>query len=421
MERIRKLVAQLQISVRDDESDYFRTMDYFLILGGIQLLSKNPVHQVLFLCYRMLMTVQFSVWFDRVYVAYSEWNSTSELIGVISFLLGLVMIVVRAIIIRLYLEDIYAARKYLGAQLNGLRMSESRIQSYRLLRRIGLVLEYTFFADQILFYAFGIYQDKQYTVPDNLSRLGWQMKLLFNIIISTNHFVFSSVYATILTVQNTLLMGIGAELDVILAQCDGIMARVDEKLKNAVDRDGDQRMLYDVRGSRAEYFFWKLMKRELNVTVARHSRLLEQIDILGGFFKMNFLVMFYMAIVIIGCASFYVNMLGLTVNTVIILSYVGAILLESYWFCKIADNMNDTNSQIGESLYNLGWSERMPEMPEARKEYFEIRETLLIVMTKVQQDLGISCGGMFGLSMQAFHELLKMIYSFLTFLLNTTS
>lgn len=79
------------------------------------------------------------------------------------------------------------------------------------------------------------------------------------------------------------------------------------------------------------------------------------------------------------------------------------------------------NNQIGASLYNLGWFERLPDVPEARKDYHEVRETLLIVMTKVQQELGINCGGMFGLSMQAFHELLKMIYSFLTFLLNTTT
>lgn len=79
------------------------------------------------------------------------------------------------------------------------------------------------------------------------------------------------------------------------------------------------------------------------------------------------------------------------------------------------------NQQIGDALYDLDWYQRLQRTPDLVDEYREIRAALLVVMIKSQQSLGLSCGGMFEMSAEAFQELVNMIYNFFMFLINTTS
>ncbi|KXJ73226.1 hypothetical protein RP20_CCG016233 [Aedes albopictus] len=162
-------------------------------------------------------------------------------------------------------------------------------------------------------------------------------------------------------------------------------------------------------------------KRKENMIAARHAELIEQVATMRTLLKISFLLIFYTEMAFIGCALFYAKMQGLTMNTVIVVSYVSAILMECYWFCRLTDIINHTNHEIGFALYNLNWPEKFCDTPNSRKEYLEIRATLLVIMTRAQQNLGITCGGMFEMSAAAFHELMKMIYSCLMFLLSVTT
>ncbi|XP_062712129.1 uncharacterized protein LOC109426304 isoform X1 [Aedes albopictus] len=342
----------------------------------------------------------------------TEWNSPGELIGVFSLFLALVMINSRAIL---------------------MDYTEGRVRSYRLIRRFFLVLEWLFFWDQLILYMFGVNEERQYSVPDNISRLGPRVKLTFDILICSNHLMFSSIYASILTIMNTLFMAFSTELENIVLKCNGIFERVDKQM------DGTIGMHENILGSK----FCNILKRELNMIAARHAELIEQVATMRTLLKISFLLIFYTEMAFIGCALFYAKMQGLTMNTVIVVCYVSAILMECYWFCRLTDILNHTvashlqirscfhnnfqfdaffqNHEIGYALYNLNWPEKFCDMPNSRKEYLEIRATLLVIMMRAQQNLGITCGGMFEMSAAAFHELMKMIYSCLMFLLSVTT
>nr|XP_029731373.1 uncharacterized protein LOC109426304 [Aedes albopictus] len=394
MDGIRRLNNWLKskLDTLDNESDYFRQMEWALMIAGVQFPSASPNNRKWLFCYWVVILFQFSIWFDRFFVACTEWNSPGELIGVFSFFLALVMINSRAILMRVYLKDILKVRSYLEIILNR-DYTEGRVRSYRLIRRFFLVLEWLFFWDQLILYMFGVNEERQYSVPDNISRLGPRVKLTFDILICSNHLMFSSIYASILTIMNTLFMAFSTELENIVLQCNGI-ERVDKQM------DGTIGMHENILGSK----FCNILKRELNMIAARHAELIEQVATMRTLLKISFLLIFYTEMAFIGCALFYAKMQGLTMNTVIVVSYVSAILMECYWFCRLTDILNHTNHEIGYALYNLNWPEKFCDMPNSRKEY-----------------LGITCGGMFEMSAAAFHELMKMIYSCLMFLLSVTT
>ncbi|XP_019557291.3 uncharacterized protein LOC109402125 [Aedes albopictus] len=409
---VRRLTNWLKykLGTLDDESDYFRQMEWALMIAGVQLPSENPNHHKWLFCYRVAILFQCCIWCDRFFVACTEWNSPAELIGVFSFVLALVMIISRIILMRVYLKDIQKVRSYLETILNK-DLTEGRVRSYRLIRRIFLVLEWLFFCDQIILYTFGVYEERQYSVPDNISRLGPRVKLAFDILICSNHIMLSSIYAAILTILNTLIMGFSTELENVVFQCNGIFERVNDQMSGTVS----------LNEKMATSKFWNIFRTELNMVAARHAEVIEQFATVRTLLKISFLLIFYTEIVFIGCALFYVKMLGLTMNTVIVVSYVTAILMECYWFCRLTDIVNDTNHAIGCALYNLNWPEKLRDMSNLRQEYLEIRVTMLVIMTRAQQKLGITCGGMFEMSVAAFHELMKMIYSCLMFLLSVTT
>ncbi|EJY57462.1 AAEL016981-PA [Aedes aegypti] len=415
MQSIRLLInlAKSKLTTLDDESDYFRQMEWAMVVAGIKLPSQNSTYQRLFDCYRIIMLLQFSIWVDRVYVAYTEWNSPGELIGVVAFCLALVMILSRAVLMRVYLKDLLKVRDGLKNRLNN-HHSEGRVRSYRLIRRFFMVLEWIYLVDQIILYAFGINEERQYSVPDNLRRLSKRSKLGFDIFICSNHFIFSSVYASILTIMNTVFMGFSTELENIVSECDGIFERVKQQVAVIA--------IYEESSTNIEMrknlLFWSALKNEISLIAERYSVLTEHVATVRNLLKVSFLLIFYTEIVFIGCALFYVKLIGITMNTVIVVSYVAAILLECYWFCRLADNINDTNIAIGFALYNLDWPIQLCDLPNSRKQYLEIRASLLVMMTRSQQNLGITCGGMFEMSAQAFDELMKMIYSCLMFLLS---
>ncbi|XP_058811286.1 uncharacterized protein LOC131676182 [Topomyia yanbarensis] len=391
----------------DDESDYFRPTDYGLVAAGIQIRSKSPTLRFLFRLYHALLFLLYFICVDRVYVYVAERDFSPDCIATFTVMIEMFTLMAQVRVVGLYRAELDRVRDYLRSRLNGDR-SEERTRSYRLICRIVVYFELFNIVDQIVIFLLGIFNQPMYEVPKNLLQKGYFIDLIIHHVNAINNVLVTNLFVGFITIVNNYMMAFRTELKSIAADLAVIFDRVDR----------------DIEGTGAEadkeLYLLVALKRELCSIAERHSELLIQLDHIKGFFKWSVFCLFYGQLMATATGLFYINILGLTMNTVVLISYFCAVILECYWFCRLVDTMNDANERIGDTLYSLDWPQRLRYrgVDDSQREYREIRASMLTVMINSRNNLGISCGGLFIMSAEAFADFVKLVYQSTMFLLN---
>ncbi|XP_055524094.1 uncharacterized protein LOC129717875 [Wyeomyia smithii] len=397
----------------DDESDYFRPLQYALVFGGIHFSSDN-IHYRLFILYRIVITLMIVIVFDRIYVALFEWDSMVDTLGAVAFFTETVLIIFRAAAARYYQQDLQQVRSYLARGLNNQsNRTHERNRSYRIMRGITLWSLACLGVDQILLQMFKLSNTRLHGTPDNLTRIGPQWKRIFNYLNTCTYLIFSVLYVANLTVHSSYLIGIYNSWQDLNAEYAALFSRVDRKIELL-----DEERSAKLSDSEKVKQFWNILKHELNATVVHHSELLEQLDILKRFLNLTFLFMFYIHFQSLACGLLYCVFQGFSIDSALVGSYILVNLVEMFWIFKLVDDLNAANENISFSLYNLDWHQRLRYVSALNSDYRQVRVTLLMIMVKTQTKLGISCAGMFEISIEAFGELVTKMYNVLAFLLN---
>uniref|UniRef100_A0A182Y4Z1 Odorant receptor n=1 Tax=Anopheles stephensi TaxID=30069 RepID=A0A182Y4Z1_ANOST len=396
LQRCRRLLERLYI-----ERDFFRPYEILLALPGFHLVDgfrRKTWVRVLFFVSRIVLLLQYAIWADRCYLGLINAPQHSGKALHYGNTFGvLTMMLVRMLVVRWYLPNVEQLMRYLrGQQRHRKSRSTTHRVSYRKIANIAVTFQLIGLADRVVFCFSRTYREELYQMPSNLVDLGWPMVVALHVFSFDFASRWAAAFNVSLTGTNSIMMGLYDEL---------------------VDIADDYSRMFEVRGSDGE--FWTGLERHIAQTVKRHESFIRELNQLKPFLQITFLVMFYSAALFLAIGMFMITANGTTTYDVILSGFLFALLLECYWCCRLVDRLNDMNTQIGKHLYNLAWPTELQYTWADRSRYRQARSSLLIMMSSTQKTLGISCGGMFEMSSEAFASLVKMTYTVLTFLRDT--
>ncbi|XP_058447893.1 uncharacterized protein LOC131428192 [Malaya genurostris] len=225
----------------------------------------------------------------------------------------------------------------------------------------------------------------------------------------------NTLFVSLIAIFNTYLMGFQIILDDINESVQDLFEQIDKEIIEAMSEiQGAPEYKRNVK----DVLFFKFLKQKLAALIRKHADALNHLSQLKTFFEISFLFMFYGQLVTMGTGIVYLTWRKSSYN--ILLPLVGCLVtitVECFWYCRMIEKLSDANNNIGDSLYNLDWPQRLCYKPAIRKDYREIRTTFLIILTNSQQNIDISCGGLFNMSLAAFAEFLNMVYNLFMFFL----
>ncbi|XP_055541627.1 uncharacterized protein LOC129727645 [Wyeomyia smithii] len=398
------------LSSLDDESDYFRQMEFSLVAAGVQIRTSRPLYLFAFYVYRLIILLHFSLWYDRFFDNLSDEERLGELITSLAFCAEFSSLLLRGVVVRIYLSKIRRVQDYLSERLSDCRY-DYRNKTYRLICRIVTTFQIMFFLDMLLQFKFVKYQTF-FDMPKNVLQLGILSTVLGYRVDLVADFFFATVFTAHLTIVNTYMMAFDVEMRKIVDALQSLFGDVEAEIEDTWQKQG----LIRTVNSAEELRFLEVLKRKLGTIVQDHVELLSQLEQLKGFLQVSFMVMFYLQMVTVGGILFYITSQKLTALAVVLASYVCVLMLECYWYCKLSDNLNETNNNIGWAVYNLDWPQKLRYHPAGHRTYREIRTTLLLILVNSQKSLGINCGGLFEMKTETFAYFLNLCYKCLMFL-----
>ncbi|XP_055541629.1 uncharacterized protein LOC129727647 [Wyeomyia smithii] len=327
------------------------------------------------------------------------------------------MILFRVGITYRYLNTIRSVQQFLRQHFDDSR-NPDRKRTYRKIRLVVVTLVVTYVFVLFMQLIFGVFEEPFFVAPPHL--LKWRfLAIWFKCKIHvTFDAIFSSIFAANLTIINTYLIAFDVEMKRNAASFEKMIGKIDKtvesKTVNTPELSVRQReMITELR-------FVRILKRELFSLIKNQIDMVDQLHDLKKFLNTTFMCMFYTQMVVSGCLLFFITLEKLTILAMVLLSYGFTGVLECFWYCQLTNNLNESNQAVGYAAYCMEWSHRLHYHPAAHADYREIRNGLLIIMINSQKKLGISCGGMFEMSIEAFSVFMKMTYNCLMFLLNST-
>uniref|UniRef100_A0A182SPK1 Odorant receptor n=1 Tax=Anopheles maculatus TaxID=74869 RepID=A0A182SPK1_9DIPT len=382
------------------EQDFFRPYEILLALSGLHLdgsRNKSWV-RVLFMVSRTVLLLQYALWADRFYLGLIDAPQHSGKALHYGNTFGvLTMMLVRMLVVRWYLPNVEQLMRYLREQRRHRKLRSSTFRvSYRKIANIAVTFQLIGLADRVVFCFSRTYREELYEMPSNLVELGWPMVVALHVLSFDFASRWAAAYNVSLTGMNSIMMGLYDEL---------------------VDIADDYSRMFEGAGTDGE--FWTGVERHIAQTVKRHEAFISQLNQLKPFLHITFLVMLYSAALFLAIGMFMITANGTTMYDVILSGFLFALLLECYWCCRLVDRLNDMNTKIGDHLYSLAWPTELQYTGTNASRYRQVRSSLLIMMSMTQKTLGISCGGMFEMSSEAFASLVKMTYTVLMFLRDT--
>ncbi|XP_053669490.1 uncharacterized protein LOC128719876 [Anopheles marshallii] len=164
--------------------------------------------------------------------------------------------------------------------------------------------------------------------------------------------------------------------------------------------------------------FWNILQPELNKHTARHVDLLDNLKEFSSIVGPFSFVQYYGTFALIADCGFILSIEGLSTNGMIYLIFVTVLIFQSFIICRGIEKINDLNESIGLALYaGFNWPELLKYDQRFRSRHAAARHTLMLVIGRSQKGFQCSYGGLGGISMERFAQLMQKSYSLLTLLL----
>ncbi|XP_053678197.1 uncharacterized protein LOC128728595 [Anopheles nili] len=382
------------------EQDLFRPYELLVAGVGFYLPASFRTTRIrlLFALTRLIMVCQYAIWADRFYLSLLDiHDDPGKALQYTNSFLTLSMMLGRMLVVHWYRLDVERIMAFLRRQRRAMPISEREV-SYR--RIVGLAGGFQLIGilDRVLVCFSTPYRQLLYEVPANMAALGRPASVIVQAISFDFATRWAAAYNVSLTGMNSLMSGLHDELADI--------ARDYGKLLDVEDLPGATWTRFVTRTTRV---------------VRRHEAFLEQLNMLKPFLCTAFLVMFYSAALFLAIGTHQITSAtnGFSMYHIVLGGYLCTLLIECYRCCQLVDQLNDLNKQIGQQLYGLEWPLELRYSPQDDRLYRQTRSSLLIMMSSSQRSLGITCGGMFEMSSEAFASLIKMIYTLVRFLSDT--
>ncbi|XP_062551980.1 uncharacterized protein LOC134217223 [Armigeres subalbatus] len=162
--------------------------------------------------------------------------------------------------------------------------------------------------------------------------------------------------------------------------------------------------------------YYEMMSREMRETIEQQMEYTRQFNSLASIAGKMFLVVHYNAILGIALYMFVATSLGLNVFAFAFLFMSLAWLLEYYIWCQLVDSLQEPANSIGELIYDI--CVHIPHSHERHSEYIQLRTTFMIIWMKTRKGYIVNCFGMVKICMLSFVNVVNMVFTVLTFLIN---
>uniref|UniRef100_A0A182W250 Uncharacterized protein n=1 Tax=Anopheles minimus TaxID=112268 RepID=A0A182W250_9DIPT len=239
------------------------------------------------------------------------------------------------------------------------------------------------------------------------------VQILYGLLCNVWGLIYVLSFAIFYIIMNTLQL----EMMVLL---DGI-TNVQFAVINGTTRQIEILQTTGHSSQTQQLIFWSILQSELNRHISRHVELLDNLKEFSSIVGPFSFVQYYGTFALIADCGFILSMEGLSSNGMIYLIFVTVLVFQSFIICRGIEKINDLNEAIGHALYaGFNWPELLQYNKHFRYKHAAVRHTLMLVIGRSQKGFQCSYGGLGGISMERFAQLMQKSYSLLTILLQFT-
>ncbi|KAL1377148.1 hypothetical protein pipiens_001550 [Culex pipiens pipiens] len=96
-------------------------------------------------------------------------------------------------------------------------------------------------------------------------------------------------------------------------------------------------------------------------------------------------------------------------------------MFETYLCCTMMDTLQTENKRIAEYVYVIDWLSVCRRTSDSQRKSAKcIRQNVLLLQLQIHEGLKIRAGNMFAVNRETFANLMRVVYSLLTFILRQT-
>ncbi|XP_062716041.1 uncharacterized protein LOC134291818 [Aedes albopictus] len=265
----------------------------------------------------------------------------------------------------------------------------------KLARKMMLVVYTVLIVDAFLMFIPCAATQELFTLPPPLSRAGPALSpVLYTCAAQLLFLGAVPKFFSNLACIGTLIIGMRSKLQVLVHRWDRILNHPLESPR----------------------LYFERMDRELRIVLDQQMEYWKQLQILKGLVEKSFFIVHYYSLYSIGSCFFVARELGINVLTGVIYASAFAYLMQHYLWCHLVDSLQDVANTIGDEIYVH--CAQMPYSRKYHKQYVQMKTSLIIVWYNTINGMSMQCMGMINISTATFGDLINIIYSVLTFLIN---
>nr|NP_001345549.1 odorant receptor 102 precursor [Aedes aegypti] len=163
-----------------------------------------------------------------------------------------------------------------------------------------------------------------------------------------------------------------------------------------------------------QYFAY--MKLEMREIMDQQLEFWRNLNILKDMVGKAFCLVHYFSIYAIGTMLYVSKIMGLNATSVMLVASTAWLLLEYYVWCRLVESLKEEAELVALDIFEICCL--MPYNREHAVQYTQQRTSLMISWISMNNGLTMDCLGLFQISTIGFVELLNVVYTVVTFLIN---
>ncbi|XP_049295175.1 uncharacterized protein LOC125770037 [Anopheles funestus] len=419
---LRQIQTIFQVLLRrfitfNDQSDYF---DLYKILATVSAIHYDAIcwiDQTLWIVYRFLPILVNVSYFYKAYrlILLPEDNTSAAV--VIASVWGFTEGTLRIGIIELCYGTLSKIMSFLNER--SYRCQDALVRQQRAAlfvrnNRIQFTLVATMLIVAAWFMTTQLFSRDAFMLQINGQVVdSAAVQILYGLLCNVWGLIYVLSFAIFYIIMNTLQLEMMILLDGIASVQFTVMNRAKHQLE-ILEPSGHSSQMQ-------QHVFWGMLQSELNKNISRHVNLLDILKEFSSIVGPFSFVQYYGTFALIADCGFILSMEGLSTNGMIYLIFVTVLIFQSFIICRGIEKINDLNEAIGHELYaGFNWPELLQYDERFRYQHAAARHSLMLVIGRSQKGFQCSYGGLGGISMERFAQLMQKSYSLLTLLLQFT-
>ncbi|XP_055600816.1 uncharacterized protein LOC129749767 [Uranotaenia lowii] len=160
--------------------------------------------------------------------------------------------------------------------------------------------------------------------------------------------------------------------------------------------------------------FWEILKRNIQIVAFQHGQLLKMYYKVKQLVERSFLLCYLYALVIWSLLLFEILKDGLSMLTFISCGAMLGSIMNTISCCWFVDAFHEMHDNLALTIFGL--MTEIPYSAKYRRDYTQVRSTLLMMHQNATRGPILTCGGLFIIELTVITRLVQKTYTFVAFL-----